>query len=107
MPKFRDLQLCTLVDEVPTGNGWIHEVKYDGYRALRAVGGGKAKVFTRNGLDWSAKFANIAGAAAALPVESALIDGEIVAFKGGRPDFSTLKEAISIIAPAISFSHCS
>lgn len=94
-PPFRDPQLCTLVDAVPTGSGWIHEVKYDGYRALVAIGGGKAKVFTRSGLDWTDKFAAIADAAAALPLGSALIDGEIVAFKDGRPDFSTLKDAIS------------
>ena len=95
MPEFRQPQLCTLVDTVPTGSEWLHEVKYDGYRALIAVGGGKAKVFTRSGLDWTDKFAGIADAAAALDVGSALIDGEIVAFKDGRPDFSTLKDAIS------------
>ncbi|MEG3124037.1 DNA ligase D [Sphingomonas sp. GB1N7] len=95
MPAFQEPQLCTLVDSVPTGSGWIHEVKYDGYRAMIAVAGGKAKVFTRSGLNWSAKFPGIAEAAAALPVGSALIDGEIVAFKDGRPDFSTLKDAIS------------
>jgi bifunctional non-homologous end joining protein LigD len=94
-PKFREPQLCTLVDSVPTGTGWIHEVKYDGYRALIAIGDGKAKVYTRNGLDWTDKFHAIADAAAKLPVGSALIDGEIVAFKQGRPDFSTLKDAIS------------
>ncbi|MCP3734343.1 DNA ligase D [Sphingomonas sp. RP10(2022)] len=94
-PVFRDPQLCTLVDSVPAGSGWLHEVKYDGYRALVAVGGGTAKVFTRSGLDWTDKFGRIAEAAAALSVRSALIDGEIVAFKDGRPDFSTLKDAIS------------
>ncbi|KQN91132.1 ATP-dependent DNA ligase [Sphingomonas sp. Leaf231] len=94
IPSFEPPQLCTLVDHVPTGAEWIHEVKYDGYRALIAVGGGTAKVFTRSGLDWTEKFPGIAAAAAALPVESALIDGEIVAFKDGRPDFSTLKNAI-------------
>ena len=94
-PPFREPQLCTLVDSVPTGSAWLHEVKYDGYRALIAIGGGKAKVFTRSGLDWTDKFAAIAEAAAALPVRSALIDGEIVAFKDGHPDFSTLKDAIS------------
>ena len=93
-PAFTDPQLCTLVDTVPTGAGWLHEVKYDGYRALIAVGGGAAKVFTRNGHDWTDKFAGVAEAAAALPVRSALIDGEIVAFKDGKPDFSTLKDAI-------------
>ena len=95
LPAFHPPQLCTLVDSVPTGSGWIHEVKYDGYRALVAVAGGNAKVFTRSGLDWTGKFPGIAEAAASLPVGSALIDGEIVAFKGGKPDFSTLKEAIS------------
>ena len=94
-PEFREPQLCTLVDSVPAGSGWLHEIKYDGYRALVAIGGGKAKVFTRSGLDWTDKFAAIADAAAALDVGSALIDGEIVAFKQGKPDFSTLKDAIS------------
>ena len=94
-PAFREPQLCTLVDAVPAGNAWLHEVKYDGYRALVAVGGGTAKVYTRSGLDWTDRFAHIADAAAALPVDTALIDGEIVAFKDGKPDFSTLKDAIS------------
>jgi bifunctional non-homologous end joining protein LigD len=92
-------QLCTLVDAVPAGNQWLHEVKYDGYRALIAVAqsrsGRKATVFTRSGLDWTEKFQPIADAMAKLPVKTALIDGEIVAFKDGKPDFSTLKDAIS------------
>jgi len=95
LPAYEPPQLCTLVDAVPGGSDWIHEVKYDGYRALVAVADAQAKVYTRNGLDWTDKFAGIASAAAALPVGSALIDGEIVAFKDGRPDFSTLKDAIS------------
>lgn len=94
-PAFSEPQLCTLVDAVPSGSGWMHEMKYDGYRALIAVGGGTAKVYTRNGLDWTDKFAAIAAAAAQLDIGNALIDGEIVAFKDGRPDFSTLKNAIS------------
>jgi bifunctional non-homologous end joining protein LigD len=94
-PAFVAPQLCTLVDTVPSGAGWLHEVKYDGYRALVAVGGGEAVVHTRSGLDWTDRFPGIAEACAALDVGSALIDGEIVAFKDGRPDFSTLKDAIS------------
>ncbi|MGY4398997.1 bifunctional non-homologous end joining protein LigD [Sphingomonas sp. UYAg733] len=92
---FQEPQLCTLVDSVPTGGQWLHEVKYDGYRALIAIAKGKAKVFTRSGLDWTDKFSAIATAAAKIPVKSALLDGEIVAFKDGKPDFSTLKDAIS------------
>ncbi|GHH20897.1 ATP-dependent DNA ligase [Sphingomonas glacialis] len=95
MPVFQEPQLCTLVDAVPAGNQWLHEVKYDGYRALIAVAKGKAKVFTRSGLDWTDKFQAIADAVAKLPVKTALLDGEIVAFKDGKPDFSTLKNAIS------------
>ncbi|MDP1028338.1 DNA ligase D [Sphingomonas sp. KR1UV-12] len=87
-------QLCTLVDSVPTGSNWLHEIKYDGYRAIIALADGKAKVFTRNGLDWTDKFAHIAAAIGTLP-GSALIDGEIVAFKNDKPDFATLKDAIS------------
>ncbi|WBH15713.1 DNA ligase D [Sphingomonas radiodurans] len=94
-PAFTEPQLCTLVDAVPAGSTWLHEVKYDGYRALIAVGGGTAKVHTRSGLDWTDKFQAIADAAAELDVGTALLDGEIVAFKDGRPDFSTLKNAIS------------
>ncbi|MBS0479602.1 MAG: DNA ligase D [Proteobacteria bacterium] len=95
LPSFREPQLCTLVDSVPTGTGWIHEVKYDGYRVLIAVGGGKVKLYTRKGLDWTDKFPGIAEAAATLPVGSALIDGEVVAFKDGHPDFSSLQDAIA------------
>jgi bifunctional non-homologous end joining protein LigD len=93
LPAFREPQLCTLVDAVPAGSAWLHEIKYDGYRALVAVASGKAKVFTRKGNDWTDKFPAIAAAAATLPGR-ALIDGEIVSFKDGRPDFSTLKDAI-------------
>jgi len=95
LPEFQEPQLATLVDSVPSGSAWLHEVKFDGYRALVSVAGGKAKVFTRNGLDWTDKFPGVAAAAAELPVKSALIDGEIVGFEDGKPDFSTLKDAIS------------
>ena len=93
-PAFRSPQLATLIDTVPAGNQWLHEIKYDGYRALIATGSGGPKIYTRSGLDWTAKFPGIAEAAAALP-PGALIDGEIVAMKDGKPDFSTLQEAIS------------
>ncbi|MEN3745910.1 DNA ligase D [Sphingomonas sp. HF-S3] len=93
-PDFHEPQLATLVDAVPAGNQWLHEVKYDGYRALVALGQGGARVFTRSGLDWTGKFPGIAEAAATLSAP-ALIDGEIVAYKDGKPDFSTLQDAIS------------
>ena len=95
MPRFQPPQLATLVDTVPAGNAWLHEVKYDGYRAMVAIGGGEAKVFTRSGLDWTDKFRGIARAALQLAVKSALIDGEIVALDAsGKPDFSLLQARI-------------
>ena len=96
LPKFREPQKATLVDSVPSGSGWIHEMKFDGYRCLLAIGGGDAKVYTRSGLDWSDKFPEIVEAARRMEVGSALLDGEIVkADEQGRTSFSALQQAIS------------
>ncbi len=103
LPAFREPQLATLVDSVPTGNGWLHEIKYDGYRTLIAIGKGGPKIYTRSGLDWTDRFPGLAAAAATLPVKSALIDGEAVAFKDGRPDFSTLQNALSAGGADLSY----
>ncbi len=95
MPKFRALQKATLVDRVPAGQGWLHEMKYDGYRCLLAIGDGTARIFTRTGLDWTDKFPEIATAAMELNIGSALLDGEIVKLdEEGRTDFSALQDAI-------------
>jgi len=94
-PKFRPLQLATLVDAVPTGNGWMHEIKFDGYRALVAVAGGDIRIYTRSGKDWSDKFAPLVETFAALDLPPCLIDGEIVAYgKDGNPDFSSLQKVL-------------
>jgi bifunctional non-homologous end joining protein LigD len=95
-PPFREPQKATLVDTVPTGSAWLHEMKYDGYRCLLSVGGGQAVVYTRSGLDWTDKFPEIAEAARRLQCESALLDGEIVSLDDkGATNFSALQEAIS------------
>ncbi|KTE17478.1 DNA ligase D [Sphingopyxis sp. H115] len=94
-PKFRPLQLATLVDAVPSGNGWFHEIKYDGYRAEIAASGSDVRVYTRNGLDWTDKFAPLVRHIAALDLPPCLIDGEIVAYgKDGNPDFSSLQAVL-------------
>ena len=94
-PKFRPLQLATLVDAVPVGNDWFHEIKYDGYRAEIAVAGGEVRVYTRNGLDWTDKFAPLVRHIAALDLPPCLIDGEIVAYgQDGNPDFSSLQAVL-------------
>ena len=94
-PCFRAPQLATLVDAVPVGNEWMHEIKFDGYRALIAVSGDTVGVFTRNGHDWTDKFAPLVDEFVALGLPPALIDGEIVAYdKHGNPDFSALQNVL-------------
>ena len=96
LPAFRELQKATLVDHVPSGSAWLHEMKFDGYRCLLAVAKGRAKIYTRTGLDWSDKFPEIIAAAEELEVDAALIDGEIVKVDDkGSTNFSALQQAIS------------
>jgi len=93
-PPFEEPQLATLVDEVPTGNSWLHEYKYDGYRLLIAVGDGVATAWTRNGKDWSDKFKALVKAAIKLPA-GCLIDGEAVAIDDrGKPSFQLLQATL-------------
>jgi bifunctional non-homologous end joining protein LigD len=94
-PPFQPVQLATLVDTVPAGDNWLHEMKYDGYRLLVAVGGGSARAYTRSGLDWSEKFADVVAEVSKLNVRSALLDGEAVVMDAdGRSDFQALQSAL-------------
>ncbi|MBX3575445.1 MAG: ATP-dependent DNA ligase [Mesorhizobium sp.] len=96
--------LPTLVDEAPEGNEWIHEIKYDGWRTQIVIDHGSIKVFTRNGHDWTDKFAPIAAAAASLPAFTAILDGEmIVTDVEGKPDFGALKGAIKAAPGRLTF----
>lgn len=95
-PAFVAPQLATLAETAPDGDGWVHEIKFDGYRVIAAVGGGKARIYTRKGLDWTEKFKPIVWPLADLPCRSALIDGEAVVRDGeGRSDFGRLQDAIA------------
>jgi bifunctional non-homologous end joining protein LigD len=95
LPPFQPVQLATLVDQVPTGDRWLHELKYDGYRTLLAIGGGEGRAYTRSGLDWSDRFAGLIAEAAGLKVASALIDGEaVVVLPDGRTSFQALQAAL-------------
>jgi bifunctional non-homologous end joining protein LigD len=94
IPDFIAPQLCTSVERPPSGEGWGHEIKFDGYRVQLRVENGKATLKTRKGLDWTDKFKSIAKEGSALP--DVLIDGEIVALdQDGNPNFSALQAAIS------------
>lgn len=94
MPEFIPPELCRLVERPPAGAGWVHEVKFDGYRIQARVEDGRVVLRTRKGLDWTAKFGPIARAAANLP--NGIYDGEIVALNdNGVPEFGALQEALA------------
>jgi bifunctional non-homologous end joining protein LigD len=94
LPGFVPPQLARSVDRPPPGPGWAHEVKFDGYRLQLRVENGEATLKTRSGLDWTAKFKEIARDAASLP--DCLIDGEACALNHhGAPDFPALQAALS------------
>lgn len=88
-------ELATLVDSPPSGESWLHEVKFDGYRLISVLDGGKVRILTRNGKDWTAKFGGIAGALGTLPVKNAVFDGEAVVLNNdGISDFQALQNAL-------------
>jgi len=96
IPTDSAFQLATLVAEAPSGDEWIHEVKYDGYRLRVAREGDAVHVLTRNGQDWAPRFPSIVRAVEALPVTSVMLDGEVVVMdSAGRSDFGMLQEALA------------
>ena len=93
-PEWIQPQLATLVDAVPEGDDWIHELKYDGYRMLCRIDRGAAQLFSRNGREWTKKLSEQALAAAGLAVENAWLDGELVALNhDGTMSFQALQNA--------------
>jgi len=91
---FVPIQLCKIADYPPSAAGWAHEIKFDGYRIQIGVGGGRATLRTRKGLDWTDRFPEHAADAAKWP--DAVIDGELCALaEDSMPDFSALQAAIS------------
>jgi bifunctional non-homologous end joining protein LigD len=95
MPKFVVPELATLVRTPPPGDDWWHEIKFDGYRAIAALAGGRVRIYTRSGQNWTDTFVAIAKALPALDVGSALFDGEIVALdEKGRSSFARLQQGL-------------
>ncbi|TPM41524.1 ATP-dependent DNA ligase [Mesorhizobium sp. B2-3-4] len=93
--KFVDPLLPTLVEKPPEGDGWIHEIKFDGYRSQIIIDKG-VRIFTRNGMDWTTKYRDLAAAAKRIEVDDAIIDGEIVVLnEAGLADFAALRKAIT------------
>ena len=92
VPATVPLSLATLVESPPDGDGWVHEIKYDGYRIAARADDGRARLFSRNGLDWTDRFTEVAEALAALPTSGTWLDGEVVVFdERGVSDFGRLQ----------------
>jgi bifunctional non-homologous end joining protein LigD len=95
------LQLATLVDDVPTQGAWVYELKYDGYRAVTTLDEGEVTIVTRNGKDWTDRFPTIAEALSHVRAKTAVFDGEIAyVMEDGRTDFQKLQNALSGSADA-------
>ena len=96
LPEFIPPELATLTDKAPAGDGWIHEIKLDGYRTAARLEAGKVRMLTRSGLDWTARFRPIATALALPKIRAAYLDGEIAVMgEDGITSFAALQDALS------------
>lgn len=91
---FQPLQHPRLVRRPPEGKAWIHQIKFDGYRMQANVCGGEARIYTRNGYDWTDKLPALAADLAELP--PCILDGELCAVSpNGQSNFSGLRKALN------------
>jgi bifunctional non-homologous end joining protein LigD len=98
VPAFSSIApaLALLVDDVPTGEAWVYELKYDGYRAIATLDGGEVRIATRSGKDWTDSFPEVAAALSHVRARNAVFDGEIAhVLEDGRTDFQHLQNALS------------
>jgi bifunctional non-homologous end joining protein LigD len=94
-PGFIEPALATSIAKVPSGERWIHEIKFDGYRVQVHLVNEAVKVFTRRGNDWTKRFKKVADEAWHISAGSAIIDGEIVVpATDGTTDFSVLQNEL-------------
>ncbi len=88
--------LASPAAQAPDGDGWLHEIKFDGYRTIARIDRGEVRLITRSGLDWTERYGVLAQAFQELSCEQALIDGEIVVQdERGVSNFSALQDALS------------
>ncbi|RYE08375.1 MAG: DNA ligase D [Hyphomicrobiales bacterium] len=96
MPRSMKPQLAAETGDPPQGEGWLHEIKFDGYRTIAMLSGGKVKLLTRTGIDWTARYGILADAFADIPAKEAILDGEIVVVdESGVSHFADLQQALS------------
>lgn len=95
MPESIEPQLATLVETPPEGPDWLHEMKFDGYRLICYLNQGKVLLHSRNQLDWTVRFPELAAALRQLPVKQAVLDGELVALSSdGKSSFQELQKSL-------------
>ena len=88
--------LASVADAPSDEDGWLTEIKFDGYRIIAALDHGKVRLLTRNGNDWTDRLPAVAAAIGGLSVGSAMVDGELVAIdQDGRSSFPALQAALS------------
>src|SRR4051812_37207708 len=93
-------QLATLVKRAPDGDGWLHEIKYDGYRIGCRIEDGQVTLWSRRANDWTSKFPEVREACRALGLKNALLDGEVaVLLPDGRTSFHALQTSFGAIRP--------
>jgi bifunctional non-homologous end joining protein LigD len=94
-PSFIEPALAASVDHVPSGERWLHEIKFDGYRVQVHLRDGAVTVYTRRGHDWTKRFRKVASDASEIGAGSAIIDGEVVVPQAnGATDFSVLQNEL-------------
>jgi len=92
LPDMVAPELATKVPRVPAGEGWLHEIKLDGYRVLVRINGEDVRFFTRNGADWTKRFVALVEPVRALGLTSAWLDGEVTVLTAeGRTSFGGLQ----------------
>ncbi|UOV07519.1 DNA ligase D [Pseudoxanthomonas sp. F37] len=94
-PAFRAPQLAKLQQQVPTGDDWLHEAKWDGYRLIAEIRRGRVRLWSRNEREWTDKAPEIVAALEALGLGEAVLDGELVAGAGRQEDFGLLQATLS------------
>ncbi len=97
LPAFVPPMLATLAASPPSGERWLHEIKFDGYRLQARIEGGSVKLLTRGNLDWTSRFGDdLAKGFQQLPIQAGILDGELVVEAGtGASDFSALQSDLS------------
>lgn len=94
LPEFIAPELASQSAVPPSGDGWLHELKLDGYRIQARKDGDTVQLLTRTGLDWTHRMKTIATLVAALPFEKAILDGEVVVLAdNGTTSFADLQAA--------------